>query len=178
MLVIFVRHCLTDWNTKKILQGHIDVPLNEIGRRQAAALAETLATQRVSQIVSSDLARAKNTAAPIGKNLGLKVRHDRRLRECCFGRLEGLSIAEIERLRGAPLPPPSEPYDFRSWGGEHRDDVLARTLAVLTDALTEPSESARMLVGHGRSLNTLLHHLGQPPLLERADWRIVDVRLP
>ncbi len=178
MRVIFVRHCLTDWNVKKILQGYIDIPLNVAGLRQAEGLAEALAMQQVSEIVSSDLSRAAQTAAPIGMRLGLKVRCDKRLRECSFGRLEGLAIAEIERLRGAPLPPPTEPYDFRACGGEHREGVLVRNLAVLMDAPAEPSEKARILVGHGRSLNTLLHYLGEPPLPERADWRIVDVRLP
>ncbi|TAK05229.1 histidine phosphatase family protein [Patescibacteria group bacterium] len=178
MRVIFVRHCLTDWNAQKRIQGHTDIPLNRVGREQAEIIASALGEQNVTRIISSSLSRASETATIIGAKLHRTVDHDKRLMECGFGTLEGKTLDDVAEIIGGVMPPAAAPYDFRAWGGEHRDGVLARTLAALADALAEPSEGAVILVGHGRSHNTLLHHLGEAPLPDRADWRIIDVRLP
>jgi probable phosphoglycerate mutase len=85
----FVRHGQTDHNLREIAQGHLDIPLDDIGRAQASATAELLVGGAISRIVSSDLVRARETAERIGARLGLLPDFDADLRERCFGPFEG-----------------------------------------------------------------------------------------
>ena len=55
------RHGQTDWNAEGRVQGHLDVPLNTEGRRQAEALAPRLVALKIQSILSSDLNRANGT---------------------------------------------------------------------------------------------------------------------
>jgi probable phosphoglycerate mutase len=92
--LLLVRHGETDWNAEGRLQGHTDRPLNDFGRRQAAALAERLAGEDIAAIYASDLARAKETAEIVGARLGLVVVVDPDLREKNWGTWEGLTSEE------------------------------------------------------------------------------------
>ncbi|PKO64423.1 MAG: histidine phosphatase family protein, partial [Betaproteobacteria bacterium HGW-Betaproteobacteria-17] len=60
--ICIIRHGETDWNVEKRIQGHTDVPLNEVGRAQALAMAFNAAHHRFAAIYSSDLARTLETA--------------------------------------------------------------------------------------------------------------------
>ena len=64
-LLTLVRHGETDWNRVHRFQGQLDVPLNATGLLQAAPLAERLADEPFDLIVSSDLMRVRQTAAPL-----------------------------------------------------------------------------------------------------------------
>ena len=97
--LILIRHGETDWNRQMRFQGHIDVPLNAAGQAQAARLAERLAREPLQVLVSSDLLRARQTAAPLAARLGLALVADAGLREQGFGELEGLRTADVQRER-------------------------------------------------------------------------------
>ena len=88
---LMVRHGETEWNRQGRLQGWSDVPLGEEGRRAAEALARVLAGEGVGALYTSDLRRARDTAAVIGRPLGLPVRVDPRWRVLHFGTWEGLT---------------------------------------------------------------------------------------
>ncbi|KAA3461292.1 phosphoglycerate mutase-like protein 4 isoform X1 [Gossypium australe] len=69
--IIVVRHGETAWNATGRIQGHMDVELNEVGRQQAASLAERLSrVPEISAIYSSDLKRALETAETIVATCG------------------------------------------------------------------------------------------------------------
>ncbi len=84
-----VRHGETDWNVKKIIQGHSDNPLNQAGEKQAQELAKNLRKIHFDAVFSSDLLRAKRTAEIIAHEKKIAVKTTQLLRERAFGKLEG-----------------------------------------------------------------------------------------
>jgi probable phosphoglycerate mutase len=90
------RHGETDWNITGILQGWIDVPLNETGRRQSWELAETLAGFAFAVICTSPLRRSAETAEIIAQAWGLPPPVvDEGLKERHFGRIQGRTKQEL-----------------------------------------------------------------------------------
>ena len=71
--VILVRHGETEWNRVERFRGRIDIDLNEMGRRQADAVAQRLSSWQIGAIYSSPLKRAWETAEPIASVCGLEV---------------------------------------------------------------------------------------------------------
>ena len=94
--LIVWRHGNTDWNAGNRVQGQTDVPLNDLGRRQAVDAAELLVRLRPVAIVASDLRRAADTASALVALTGLPVRYDERLRERYFGAWEGFTMPEVK----------------------------------------------------------------------------------
>src|ERR1043165_1699700 len=74
--------------------GHTATPLSSRGLRQAQATAEALASEPLSAIYSSDLARAMQTAAPLAKLIGLRVEASEAFRERSVGVMEGLTFED------------------------------------------------------------------------------------
>lgn len=89
------RHGQTVWNAERRFQGQSDIPLDEVGQAQAERAARLLAALRPDLIVSSDLSRAAQTAAPLSRLTGLDVTLDKDLRERSGGCWEGLTDTEI-----------------------------------------------------------------------------------
>ena len=93
--VLLLRHGRTRWNAEHRFQGQADPPLDDVGRAQAYEVAGLVAALRPGVLVSSDAARALQTAAPIGEVTGLPVQTDPRLRERSLGHWEGLTRDEV-----------------------------------------------------------------------------------
>jgi probable phosphoglycerate mutase len=93
--LILWRHGNTDSNAGNRVQGQLDVPLNALGRDQAALTAPALAALHPDALVSSDLSRAADTVAALAALTGLPVSYDARLRERYFGIWQGLTLSEI-----------------------------------------------------------------------------------
>ncbi|MBC3885500.1 histidine phosphatase family protein [Undibacterium griseum] len=96
--ILLIRHGETAWNAIKRLQGHLDIPLNAEGTRQAKALAAALQNEKLDAIISSDLQRAVQTAGEIARLQGISTRIDAGLRERCYGGFEGQLYSEIPHL--------------------------------------------------------------------------------
>ena len=131
MTTIFVaRHGQTDWNAEHRWQGHADPPLNERGRAEAQALAESLASRGIEAIYSSDLARGRETAEIVGARLGLPVVVDARLREVDVGEWSGLTTPEIEQLYPGAMERRRE--GMTGWtAGEEMEAMGRRVVEVL-----------------------------------------------
>ncbi len=95
MEILLIRHGETAWNRVRRMQGHIDIPLNEEGHRQARALGAALSSERPVAVYASDLQRARHTAQPVATIHGLPLNLDPALRERCYGAFEGLLYEEI-----------------------------------------------------------------------------------
>jgi broad specificity phosphatase PhoE len=146
--LLLVRHGETDWNRQLRIQGSSDTELNETGREQARRLARELDGTRLDAVWSSDLRRARETAAIVAEPRGLEVRLDPGLRERSFGSWEGLTRAEIDERFADPAH-----HD-----GETDDQVRARVLASIGRiAASHPGEEV-LVVSHGGALNALWHH--------------------
>jgi broad specificity phosphatase PhoE len=94
-VIYIARHGQTDWNNEKRFQGHFDIPLNDIGRKQAEALAKSLSGKGITSIYSSPKSRAVETAEFIGKETGCKVEVIQDLREITHGVFDGLTMDEV-----------------------------------------------------------------------------------
>ena len=91
--LILVRHGQTDANAAGLLQGRIDLSLNELGRAQADAIAASLITlaRGGANVVASPLARARETAEPLGADVHI----DARWLELDYGDLDGRPLREV-----------------------------------------------------------------------------------
>lgn len=176
MKFVLVRHASTEWNLTGRIQGQTDIGLSPQGRKEAVHLSGILSGLGISLIVSSDLKRAKETAEIINSVLHVPLHFDPRLRECSFGQVEGLTKQQaIERYSPTMAPNWEDQYhayDFRPFGGEHRDDVLTRHLEALRSLAS--SDPEKVVVGHGRGTWTLLAELGYDPALKRGEYRLIE----
>jgi probable phosphoglycerate mutase len=168
-LILALRHGRTGHNQLGVWQGQLDVELDDVGRAQArrAALALTAQLKGVEplRVVTSDLSRASQTAAEVGRSLGVAVESDARLREVDAGHWQGLTREEIvARGMGADFEAWSRGEDVALGGAERRSDAARRA----ADAAREHAEAMNggtlVLVGHGGSLRgAALVMVGLPP---------------
>lgn len=148
-----MRHGRTEWNSSGRFQGRTDVSLSSEGRAQAQALSRSLRDEQLDAIYSSDLVRARETAAAIAKPHGVDVRLDERLREFDFGGWEGLTWDQIvARFPRAARSGRTSARDYAPDGGERFALVCDRVRAFLDDARS--SSAARVLaVSHAGVLH-------------------------
>lgn len=168
--LIVVRHGETEWNATGRQQGHLDVPLNERGRKQSEAIATRLASTSFAALYSSDLARATQTAELIAKANGHQISFDPRLRERDLGIFEGLTKTEIaQKFPGEHDGYENGGLDFVIPQGESIRQRFERSVASLDQiAAAHPSERV-VVVTHGGVLNGLLRRtLGVPLEAERG----------
>lgn len=94
-MIFFVRHGETAANRARLALGRADPPLTEVGEDQARALAQRFTGSDVERIVSSPLRRAQETAATIGRAIGLPVETDVRAVELDYGEWDERSFSEF-----------------------------------------------------------------------------------
>ena len=125
-VVIFVRHGQTP-STGKVLPGRAaGLALADTGLAQARAVAEQFRdSKHVAAIYASPLQRTRETAAPIGKALGMKVQTDKGLLECDFGDWTGKSLAQLRKLPEWKAVQ-RNPSGFRFPGGESFAEMQTR----------------------------------------------------
>jgi ribonuclease H / adenosylcobalamin/alpha-ribazole phosphatase len=145
--------------------GGSDPDLTEKGRRQAERAAAHLAARgTVQAVVTSPLARCRQTAQAAADRLGLEMRVDEGLRETDFGAWEGLSFAEVKQRHPADLEAWLTSAEAPPTGGESFVDV-ARRVAVSRDKLLARYAGRTVLVvSHVTPIKTLIRlALGAPP---------------
>lgn len=148
---VLIRHGETDWNLEGRWQGQADVPLNRHGLAQAHRMAQELSkTARLDAIYSSDLERARQTAAALESATGLPVRLDQRLREIHQGEWQGLLVSEIESRYDRIFELRSQdPWNVAPPGGETALQVRARVAAAFCDIVNCHPGGVVAVVAHG-----------------------------
>ena len=153
---IFIRHGETDWNRQQRFQGQIDVPLNHLGHEQARRLADALAGEPVDVMVSSDLLRTRETAAPLEQTWGRQSALLPTLREQSFGVLEGLDVPSITsqhpQLWSQWL---RHDADYALPEGESTSRFHARVLAAVRALAHENEGKTLAVITHGGVLDML-----------------------
>jgi probable phosphoglycerate mutase len=163
--LLLIRHGETDWNREMRFQGQRDVPLNATGLQQAARLAERLATETIDAIVSSDLLRARQTAAPCAQQLGLPVITEPGLREQSFGTLEGRRAADVQREHPEIWAAWSRhDADYAVPGGESTQAFHGRVVQSLLQLVQAHAGRTLAVVTHGGALDMLWRHAQALPL--------------
>jgi len=151
--LVLLRHGRTSWNHARRVQGQTDVELDDAGHAQAAAAAVAMAGLRPTLLWSSDLTRARQTAAYVAKETGLEPTFDERLREFALGERQGLTHEEYAEAA------PEEFAEFRRGDfdvvpdGERTAAVRERMLTVTEDLLATlgPGEVG-VAVSHGAAI--------------------------
>ena len=145
-----VRHGETEWNRIRRIQGVSDIPLNDTGRAQAAAVGDILAKHRFDLIVSSPLSRALETARIISRRLGMPLPLVvPELIERNYGDAEGQTRAELD----SQYPPGSEIP-----GREERASVTARAVRTLQDLAVRHPDADIIAVAHGGLIRSVVDY--------------------
>lgn len=160
--IYIVRHGETEWNVRRIIQGHSDSPLTKKGIAQAKALARRFKTLHFDAIFSSDLVRAKRTAEIIALEKRLAIETTRVLREQFFGKYEGAKRDDYYSL-------------FEKWNEmtdrkrhrfkisedvESNEEAVIRFITFLREIAVAYSGKTVLVVSHGAIMRYFLIHLG------------------
>ena len=145
-MLVLVRHGATEWSASGRHTGTTDLPLSEEGRRDAARLRERLAGRDFALVLTSPLARARETCELAGS--GDRAQTEPDLREFDYGAYEGLTTAEIRDER-----PGWSVWRDGSPGGEGPDEVGVRADRAIARALEAGGDAA--LFAHGHLLRVL-----------------------
>ena len=148
-MIHLARHGQTAYNAEGRFQGHLPVPLDDTGRAQAAALAETAAGVEIRSFWCSPLARARETADIVAERIGLEPQEDARFVETDTGDWTGRSFAEVkaEDPEGFHRFQVSDPA-FRYPGGESFAEQSDRVQDGLRDLRARAEKLPALVVCH------------------------------
>jgi broad specificity phosphatase PhoE len=158
--ILLVRHAMCDPVGHSIAGRAPGIHLNAAGRQQAEDLAAWLSDSAAGEIYSGPLERARETAQPIARALGLDLQVDDALDELDFGEWTGASLAGLradprwarfnEERSTAVIP-----------GGERMTDVESRITEFLAAVYRRNPSDRVIVVTHGDVIRTaLLHYIG------------------
>lgn len=162
--IFLFRHGETDFNREHRFQGHLDIPLNDEGRAQAARLQPTIRRLGLEEILSSDLCRAHETARIASADLKLPIISTPGLREAYLGDAQGLTAEELELKFGEALvsrwkSPYRSDADVSYPGGETGREVLERVLRTLSAHLAHTGASRIGIATHGGVIRRVVRSL-------------------
>ena len=176
--ILLIRHGETDWNREKRLQGYIDIGLNQVGIEQAKLLAEVLANEAIDVAYASDLSRAFDTAQTIAQHHALEVTTDAQLRERCYGVIQGMTYAEIEK---------SHPENYHAWFSRNPDFVpqdgesLRQFYHRVTDSIQAIAKrhlgQTVLIVAHGGVLDCMYRFAAKVDVSEKRKIELLNTSL-
>lgn len=152
--VILIRHGLTYWNARKMMQGQVNIPLNDAGVRQARDLARQISPFPLDVCYASPLGRSLKTAQLALEDRNIPIIKDERLIEHGYGLLESTSYRRTPwfRLTSQAYNYECHPERYRApIGGETFEDVYARARSFIDEVLLPEAErhDGILVAGHG-----------------------------
>lgn len=172
MKLLLCRHGHVEGIDPPRFRGHREVPLTELGRRQANALAELVAQNWTpALIITSPLGRCIETGAAIARRTGAATRLCANFGEIHYGHWSWRELSEIER---------EDPETYRRWfaqphlvripGGDSLQDLIARTANGLRHLLDHHAQDTIVVVAHDSANRALLMQLLDMPI--SAYWKV------
>lgn len=153
-MIYIIRHGQTDWNIERRMQGHTDIALNTNGIKQAELIAQKIANLKIDNIISSDLKRAYMTAQIINQNINKNIETDKRLREFCFGTLEGITKDKITQDVWDDFN--KNPKQFNA---EAREEIFNRIKSIIDDIKSNNINKNTLVVTHGGPIRMIKYYL-------------------
>lgn len=152
-----MRHGETNWNKARKFQGMTDIPLNELGRRQAMYAHEALKDIKIDVAFASPLSRAQETAKIILEGHGIELITEDELHEQNAGDWEGLTAAEIEeKFPGQHELWTNKPTELFIQNGESFQGVQERAVRAFWKLIRENEGKTILAVAHMVCLSMIL----------------------
>lgn len=170
MRIYVIRHGETLLNCKGVLQGWLDVSLNEKGKEEARKTGEGLKGITFKKAFSSPLIRAKETTKIIleaSGNLTTPLSVENRIKEINFGEYEGqvykkpngeIDNEDIKKFFKDPLQ-----GDGATKGGESTYQVMERTQSFIKELASINDDNNYLVVTHGFATRAMLNFLYDDP---------------
>lgn len=160
-----IRHGQTEWNLKKIIQGHRDSPLTEMGINSAKQHAKKLINIQFDAIFSSDSLRAKQTADIVALKRNIAVKTTQHLRERSYGKYEGKSLDiftnELRHLVEKFKKMSDEEKKKHKYPTmESDDETVGRFITFLREIAVGYPGKKILVITHSGMISILLIHLG------------------
>ena len=158
--LLFVRHGESIYNNASKFTGQKDIPLTELGEKQAEVTGKFLwKNYQIDAVYSSDLSRAVNTAKPLADTLGLPIHTDPRFREIDLGEWTDMDIMTVKKARvdeyeryckGAPAP-----------GGESRTQLRDRVYQATLEIAKANAGKTVLITAHGGAIRAFLEYVAE-----------------
>ncbi|MFB3882613.1 MAG: histidine phosphatase family protein [Armatimonadota bacterium] len=168
--LILARHGETEWNLSGRIQGHTDSPLTALGAEQHRRVADRLSAVNIAAVYASPSGRASDLGELIAAQHGLSPIFAEDLRERCYGRFEGLTLAQIAEENSTALD---------SWlvhpnrellappKGETQADMSRRVMSSLRDIITRHPGETVAVATHGGPIKSAVFAVLDIPI---AAW--------
>ncbi|MGB8857759.1 MAG: histidine phosphatase family protein [Ilumatobacteraceae bacterium] len=146
-MLYLVRHGRTEANAGGRLQGRIDLPIDEVGRAQAAVITSVVTS--IDRLICSPALRARQTA----EVFGLEPEIDERWLEMDYGEFDGMPLADVPSAQWQQWI--SDPH-YRPPGGETLHEMGHRVYAACDDLLEAARTSDVVVVSHATPIKAAM----------------------
>lgn len=163
MKIYIIRHGETALNSKGIMQGRLDEPLNQSGRDLAVITGQRMRDVHFDCCIASPLSRARETAEIVLRESGndIPIITDDRIVEISFGEMEGKKLPDMGEDGHLFF---SDPFSFPGFpGGETIRDVCARTQDFLKELIARDDGKTYLIGTHGCAVRAMINFLYDNP---------------
>ena len=175
--IFLVRHGETTWNLEGRMQGHLDVPLTEMGIEQAKFAAEELAGISFGGFYSSDSQRAYRTALEISNKIKRQPQPLFDLRERNLGVLQGFTRAEAKEKYPEIVDAYLTNPDYIIPDGESSNQFMQRCSNIVEKLAKQHLNQNILIVTHGGFIGNFLKYVLEIPVSAPRRFRVMNTSI-